>query len=378
MSTARLAEIARDPTKARELAGKLARLAERRKVEHARKQEEIRQRDQDNSEAGTAIEQTRKLIQERKSELLQARILLFYYTVNLETELYDQYRKIPPLEVEEGDDDETIKAKRFDRIKLLEDLEQSALYTDESDYEEEDSDAEENFIETELRFEGELLDNIEQYKKLIPRLDADLDQARAELRREKQLREESSDMAAGVKARADEVISKAGGLSPAKLLRDMADNLMNIENDNKDLRKEINRILEGYYDDMDEDDHNEAVEDIRRYFKPEKNADQTEAERRHQFHSLINELKNAALETPADPYILATSHTRSIALMLLRSGIASEHPNDARKLRLTEFHKSFEESSSESDSEDENESDGNNNEERSSLTNGSANRSSST
>ena len=40
----------------------------------------------------------------------------------------------------------------------------------------------------------------------------------------------------------------------------MADNLMNIENDNKDLRKEINRILEGYYDDMDEDDHNEAVE----------------------------------------------------------------------------------------------------------------------
>ncbi|TIC32823.1 hypothetical protein E3Q09_03611 [Wallemia mellicola] len=367
MSTARLAEIARDPTKARELAGKLARLAERRKVEHARKQEEIRQRDQDNSEAGTAIEQTRKLIQERKSELLQA-----------QTELYDQYRKIPPLEVEEGDDDETIKAKRFDRIKLLEDLEQSALYTDESDYEEEDSDAEENFIETELRFEGELLDNIEQYKKLIPRLDADLDQARAELRREKQLREESSDMAAGVKARADEVISKAGGLSPAKLLRDMADNLMNIENDNKDLRKEINRILEGYYDDMDEDDHNEAVEDIRRYFKPEKNADQTEAERRHQFHSLINELKNAALETPADPYILATSHTRSIALMLLRSGIASEHPNDARKLRLTEFHKSFEESSSESDSEDENESDGNNNEERSSLTNGSANRSSST
>ena len=83
MSTARLAEIARDPTKARELAGKLARLAERRKVEHARKQEEIRQRDQDNSETGTAIEQTRKLIQERKSELLQARILLFYYTVNV-------------------------------------------------------------------------------------------------------------------------------------------------------------------------------------------------------------------------------------------------------------------------------------------------------
>ena len=40
----------------------------------------------------------------------------------------------------------------------------------------------------------------------------------------------------------------------------MADNLMNIENDNKDLRKEINRILEGYFDDMDEDDHNEAVE----------------------------------------------------------------------------------------------------------------------
>lgn len=103
---------------------------------------------------------------------------------------------------------------------LLSSIKLSSLFpADESDYEEEDSDAEENFIETELRFEGELLDNIEQYKKLIPRLDADLDQARAELRREKQLREESSDMAAGVKARADEVISKAGGLSPAKLLR---------------------------------------------------------------------------------------------------------------------------------------------------------------
>lgn len=83
MSTARLAEIARDPTKARELAGKLARLAERRKVEHARKQEEIRQRDQDSSNTGTTIERTRKLIQERKSELLQVRISLFYYTANV-------------------------------------------------------------------------------------------------------------------------------------------------------------------------------------------------------------------------------------------------------------------------------------------------------
>lgn len=48
---------------------------------------------------------------------------------------------------------------------------------------------------------------------------------------------------------------------------------------------------------------------------------------------------NKGFETPADPYVPGLEYSRQMALLLLRVGIAVEHPNDARRLRLVDFRK---------------------------------------
>ena len=66
-----------DPVKARKLAGKLAKLAEKRKAQHTQREAERYEMERDNSEIGLAVDSLKELLIQRRNELKKVRYILF-------------------------------------------------------------------------------------------------------------------------------------------------------------------------------------------------------------------------------------------------------------------------------------------------------------
>ncbi|TIA79389.1 hypothetical protein E3P94_03283 [Wallemia ichthyophaga] len=331
----RISEVLQDTDKARALAGKLQRLA------YARQSNAIARQDQENA----ALEDTRlgKIV----NEMRKGMIFDLDWIRELEA---DEFAGLLDSVDLNGDDstthDKQLEFLLFKRI-------QEQIYGDQAA----DDNRSDSIAQDPTTIELLALDDLKQRKQsylhVLPTLDDEIEQAKQELAREDELFVDSTQMKEGINDRIIDIYSSSAEVTPEQYFNDLRRKIRSkhTEHNNLSLELEDTVLAAGVYDDEDEaeDENREDVEDIRRYFMPAENSEngrkRTKQEEREEFLLLLSDLLQAMDETPVDPYINVSEYYEGVRIKIVESGIAVEHPTDSARLRLHDFHKTFDDGS---------------------------------